>query len=295
MHSDAGIWLRNQFYNRLLGSILPVHWFAPKVPAADQLAVPKGRLSLQIVSHSWQYSHLSQFQLGSLVNYPAQNCDVTYTLFHSAEDTGLRRLIDQFDKIAVPGLRWDWRALSKNELFRRAIGRHRVSLDSAADWLWFADCDLIFHRGCLDSLATALDGVQLPLVFPDHEGITDLLPADHPMLNQHVGDGQAIDIDPSLFYRNKITKAKGAFQIVHGDVARAVGYCGTLPVYQTPSTVWRKTYEDTVFRRLIESEGQAVPVENLYRIRHAEKGRYAQGSVLSRIRGKLRRIFDSTG
>jgi len=289
---DIGVWWRNQFYNRVVGSILPISWYAPKVPASHTLSVPAGRLRLQIVSHSWQYAHLSQFQLSSLVNYPPEDIDVTYTLFHAEEDVAMVELLARFGKVQVPNVDWDFRVLPRNALFRRAIGRHQASLTSTADWLWFADCDLIFHRGCLDSLAAALAGRQLPLVFPDHEGITELLPADHPMLNQSVEETGTVDIDPSLFYRNEITKAKGAFQVVHGDVARTSGYCGSLKLYQTPSDTWRKTYEDTVFRRLIETEGQPVPVSNLYRIRHAEKGRYASGGLLSGMRGRIRRIFD---
>ncbi|MFK7995690.1 MAG: glycosyltransferase family 2 protein [Granulosicoccus sp.] len=292
MSSDFGVWWRNQFYNHIVGSVLPVSWFAPKVPASRELGVPSGRLTLQVVSHSWQYAHLSQFQLSSLVNYPPRDIDVTYTLFYSEEDRSMVELLARFALVQIPNVSWDFRVLPRQELFRRAIGRHRASLTSTADWLWFADCDLIFHEGCLDSLAAALRGKQLPLVFPDHEGITELLPAEHPMLNQTIEASGTVDIDPKLFYRNEISKAKGAFQIVHGDVARTVGYCGTLKLYQKPSELWRKTYEDTVFRRLIETEGGPVPVENLYRIRHAEKGRYVKGGALSGIRARIRKFFD---
>ncbi len=292
MASDPVMWLRNHFYKHVLGSVLPVSWFAPKVPANSTLSLPEGRLQLQLISHSWQYAHLSQFQLSSLVNYPPKDCELIYTLFYAQEDTAMCKLVEHFAAINVPNVTWDWQTLPREALFRRAIGRHRAAKSSVAHWLWFADCDLIFHKGCIDSLVSQIRDKQQPLVFPDHEGITDLLPAEHPMLNQSLDSSGTVDIDPKLFYRNEITKAKGAFQIVHGDVARAVGYCGTLQLYQQPSVQWRKTYEDTVFRRLIETEGQAVPVRNLYRIRHAEKGRYSKDSWLSDLRARLRKLFD---
>ena len=290
--SDLKVWLQNQFYNRVVGTLLPLNWFAPPVPDTSTLTVPDERLALQIVSHSWQYAHLSRFQLSSLVNYPPKVCDLTYTLFYAEEDEAMKQLVEYFGAMNVPNVSWDWQVLPKQALFRRAIGRNKVALASKAHWLWFADCDLIFHEGCLDSLASALHGRQQKLVYPDHEGITDLLPAEHPMLTQVSDNHSLVDIDVSLFYRNEITKAKGAFQIVHGDVARACGYCGTLPVYQAPSLRWRKTYEDTVFRKFIRTEGNAVPVQGLYRIRHAQKGRYAKDSALSGLRGALRRWFD---
>ncbi len=293
MSGDAGLWLRNQFYNRVVGSLLPLSWFAPKAPRPDQLSVADAPIHLQIVSHCWNYAHLSLFQLSSLVNYPPKNCQLTYTLFYAEEDEGMRNLVAHFSALNVPNVTWDWQVLPKGELFRRAIGRNRASLATTADWIWFADCDLIFHEGCLDSVAVAVNGKRTGMVFPGYEGITDLLPPEHPLLNQTADGSGTIDVDTSLFKRNAIHKAKGAFQIVHGDVARAVGYCGSIPIYQQPSEQWRKTYEDTVFRRVIEYEGEAVDICNLYRIRHAEKGRYAKGTRLSEWRKRLRKATDT--
>ena len=293
MSSDTSIWLRNQFYNRVVGSVLPLSWFAPRAPRSEELSIAETPIKLQIVSHCWNYSHLSLFQLSSIVNYPPRDCELTYTLFYALEDKGMCELVSRFSDMQVPNVTWDWQVLPKAELFRRAIGRHRAATASKADWLWFTDCDLIFHEGCLDSVAKAVVGKQAVMVFPAYEGITDLLPSEHPMLNQTTADGGTIDIDPTLFQRNTITKAKGAFQIVHGDVARTAGYCGSIPLYQQPSEQWRKTYEDTVFRRLIECEGEPVDIVNLYRIRHAEKGRYAKGTSLSAFRKRLRKATDN--
>jgi len=283
------VWLQNLFYSRVVGSLLPVGWFAPQAPRPEALGVPEGRLRLEIVSHCWNYAPFLRFQLSSLVEYPPRTIDVTYSLYHAAEDADVVALLDRITAIDVPNVTWNRQVLPREALFRRAIGRHRAALASEADWLWFADCDLIFHEGCLDSLAEALAGRRSGLVFPRQEHVTELLPADHPLLNQTPGPRGTIDIDPALFTPNRIEKAKGAFQIVHGDVARAAGYCGTIALYQRPSTLWRKTYEDTVFRRLIGYEGEPVDVRALYRVRHVEKGRYVKGSLWSRLRSGIRR------
>lgn len=293
MSADVSLWLSNQFYNRVVGSILPLSWFAPVAPDNSELSKAGTPVKLQVVSHCWNYSHLSLFQLSSIVNFPPTECTLTYTLFYAEEDVGMRQLVERFNAIDVPNVIWDWQILPKDELFRRAIGRNKAALSSTADWIWFADCDLIFHKGCLDSVARAVKDKQSRLIFPNHEGVTELLPPEHAMLNQTPDDVGTIDVDPTLFQYNKITKAKGAFQIVHADVARAVGYCQTIRLYQTPSTRWRKTYEDTVFRRLIETEGEPVNITNLFRIRHAEKGRYAKNSSVSHFRKKLRKATDS--
>jgi len=290
MLSDKLIWLRHQLNKRLIGSVFPVGWFGPKPPDLHALSVAAAPLQLQIVSHCWQYSHMLNFQLSSLVNYPPSKLELTYTLYHAAEDTALIKMIARYDAINIPNVSWDWVEVPKEQLFRRAIGRNRTALNSKADWLWFSDCDLIFHKDCLDSLAQAIEGKQLRMVYPAQEGITELLESSHLMLNQ--SNETTIDIDTLLFQANAIHKAKGAFQIVHGDVARKCGYCANIKLYQQPTQHWSKTYEDSMFRRLINSEGTAIDVKGLYRIRHIEKGRYVKGTQFSRVRKGIRVATD---
>jgi len=85
-------------------------------------------------------------------------------------------------------------------------------------------------------------------------------------------------------------RAKGAFQIIHGDVARVIGYCDGIGLYQTPAAHWCKCYEDRAFRWLVGSQGVPIEVEGVCQIRHVEKGRYQQGTLRSRIRSKIRRM-----
>jgi len=291
--SEKLIWLRHQLNKHLIGSMLPVGWFGPKPPANDQLSMAKSPVHLQIVSHCWQYAHMLNFQLSSIINYPPKNVTLTYTLYYSGDDTKLKQLIDRIDSVAVPNVTWNWVELTTQQLFRRAIGRNQAALATQADWIWFSDCDLIFHAGCLDSVGAAVQGCQQPMVFPEQEFITDLLDPSHPMLNQD--NDTTIDIDTSLFRKNAISKAKGAFQIVHGDVARTCGYCRDMKMYQTPMQHWSKTYEDSIFRQLIGSEGKPVNIQGLYRIRHKEKGRYVKGSQISKIRRNIRVATDDSG
>ena len=292
MQSSLFAWGYNQLYCRMIGSVLPAHWFGPRPPDVSQLSTPDGRLKLEIVSHCWQYAHLSVYQLSSLLNYPPQQFDLTYTLFYSPEDKGTETLVKSFASRDIPNVKWQWKAVSSNELFRRAIGRNQASIETDADWIWFADCDLIFHAGCLDSLADSLRSVKTRLAYPASEQITDLLPSDHPMVNLSTDAPDVVDIDPAMFHHNRIEKAKGAFQVVHGDVARHCGYCKDMSFYQKPTDRWRKTFEDTAFRRVISDEGLPVPVTGLHRIRHEVKGRYDSKSKLGSLRQTVRRVSD---
>lgn len=287
MNADLKAWLYKQLYCRMIGTVLPLGWFGPTPPEVSELKQVEGRARLEIVSHCWQYAHLLVYQLSSLSKYPPRDIDVTYRLFYCEEDQDTAALIQRFSELSVPNVTWQFSAMPRDELFRRAIGRNKAATATLADWIWFSDCDLIFHEGCLDSLATSLHDKRCRLAYPATEQITELLPADHDLVNQEIGSDVLVDIDTGMFFTNPIAKAKGAFQIVHGDVARQCGYCRDLGFYQQPTERWRKTYEDTAFRRLIADEGVAIPVRALHRIRHQQKGRYAD-TAISSLRGFLR-------
>ncbi len=289
---DSGLtaWLYKQIYCRLIGSVLPAHWFGPRPP--EQLLKAEGNIHLEIVSHCWNYAHLCVYQLSSLVKYPPKNLTLTYTMYYSEEDQGTVKLVNKFAAMQIEGIKWNFQQMPTNELFRRAIGRNKASLATEADWILLGDCDLIFHHGCLDSIGTELAKVNCRLAYPASEQVTELLPADHALVNLPQDQPELVDIDPSMFHSIEVTKAKGTFQIVHGDVARHCGYCRDLRFYQRPTNRWRKTFEDTAFRQVIDDEGIALPITGLHRIRHQEKGRYAKNSKISQFRTSLRHIED---
>lgn len=264
-------------------------WFVPSRPDPASLTPRTGELSFEIVSHCWNYHYLLAYQLSSLVNHPPAHATVTMTVFYSPEDQPTEEMLRFFGGIEVPRVTWNWSPVAKELLFRRAIGRNRAALATRADWVWFTDCDIIFHEGCLDVLTERLQGRRDLLVYPAMEHITSLLPSDHPMLTAAVDEPRVLEIDTSLFARQDLDVAKGGMQVTHGDVARALGYCDALKVYQRPAERWRKAWEDRAYRWLLGTEGTPLDVPGLYRIRHASKGRYSH-PVTGAMRGSLRRI-----
>ncbi|MCA1732573.1 MAG: glycosyltransferase family 2 protein [Acidobacteria bacterium] len=262
-------------------------WFSSP-PEPSSLTPRTGELGVEIVSHCWNYHNLLAYQLSSLVKYPPTGSLVTMTVFYSPEDEATADLLEYFGRIDVPRVKWNWSPVAKQLLFRRAIGRNRAALATEADWIWFTDCDVVFHEGCLDTLAERLQGRQELLVFPAIEQITPLLPANHPMLTAVADRPRLVEIDLGLFSPQPLTFAKGCHQITHGDVARAVGYCNSLKIYQQPADRWRKAWEDRAFRWLLGTDGVPVDIPGSYRIRHAAKGRYSH-PVTGALRGSLRR------
>lgn len=285
--SDA---IQGRFLRLAASGLVPASWFLKELPGPDQRAAREGRLHVEIVSHCWNYAHMLVYQLSSLVLFPPQNIDVTMTVYYGEEDGPTVALLDYFSSQNVPGVRWNWQQLPRQALFRRAIGRNMAAKASTADWVWFTDCDVLFRDGCLDGLAAALQGRRDALVFPSSEYCTGLLPPEAPLLSPVMAPEQVLDVDPSLFSHFPRDRATGPLQITHGDVARAVGYCESLPYYQQPSATWCKAYEDRAFRWLLRTQGEPIAVPGVYRIRHVAKGRYTGSKLNTGLRSGLRRL-----
>lgn len=286
LRDAAELW----FLRMAAGGLVPARWFLPSLPPVQERAARSGRLSLEIVSHCWRYSHLLAYQLSSLALYPPQRLDVTMTVFHVVEDEQTLALLDHFGARDVPGVNWNWQVLDKGRLFRRAIGRNLAARATACDWIWFTDCDVVFHEGCLDSLAGVLQGRRDALVFPREEQCSHILDASHEMLQATQNSPRTVDIDPALFSPRKRTRATGPLQITHGDVARQCGYCEGLRFYQKPTRRWAKAREDRAFRWLLRTQGTALDIPGVFRIRHASKGRYQGGRFFRFVRTSARRL-----
>ena len=279
------------FYRVAASNLLPAAWFREVNPATVEKSRRTGKLRLEIVCHCWRYGHYLTYQLSSLVTRRTDKLDITMSVYHAAEDEAVTRVLEFFQDIEIPGVTWNWQVLPKEQLFRRSIGRNLAAKSTTADWIWFTDCDIIFHENCLDTLASELQGRDDPLVFPRYGLGTPLLEEDDEILTKGREGPAILDIPLEDFipYGGARSKAKGPYQITHGDIARACGYCESIGIYQKPSDRWRKTFEDRAFRWLMGTHGTALDVPGACQIRHLAKGRYQKNSLVSSIRTFIRK------
>jgi hypothetical protein len=276
------------FYRLAAKGWVPPRWFEPALPSEEERRAFTGKLEVEVVSHCWQYAHFLAYKLSSLVHFPPEKLHLTMTVCYSPEDEKTARLLAFFERMEVPNVTWNWMPFEKESLFRRGIGRNQAALNTNAHWVWFTDCDLMFRKGCLDALAEQLQGRRDALVYPSEERCTELLREDNPMLQQGAGEPALVDVDDTEFTARHPSRATGPLQIAHGDVCRAVGYCRSLRLYQTPADQWRKAHEDRAFRWLLKSQGVPIDIPGVYRIRHVQKGRYSGSGAKTRFRTWLR-------
>jgi len=277
------------FFRFAANGKIPAKWFLDTIPSKAERTSNSERLTLEIVSHCWKYSHLLDYQLSSLVNYPPTQLNIIVTIFYCSEDVDTVAMLDFFAKQTANNIIWNWQELPKEKLFRRGIGRNQAALNTQADWIWFTDCDLVFHENCLDELAKTLKGKNEVLFFPLHERITTLLTETDPILVKGAKP-QVLDIDTSNFHTVNITRATGPLQITNGAVARSCGYCNNISIYQKPANHWCKAYEDRAFRWLLRSQGVGIDIPGVYRIQHIAKGRYKKGTIKTQLRQNIRRM-----
>ena len=288
LRPDAlGVRLRERGLGLLASGLVPARLLYPPPPPRSERAARTGRLSIEIVSHCWGYSRLLAHQLTSLVDHPVEGADVTVSVFHAAEDAATVRLLEFFGAREVPNVAWRWRTLAPPALFRRAIGRNLAAKGTAADWIWFTDCDLVFGPGCLDSLARALQGRTDALVHPRVEAKTDAYASTGPAPGNALEVPALLRADPGSFVPHAVGRATGPLQIVHGDVARAVGYCDAVAHYRRPVARFAKCTEDRVFRWLLGTDGTAIDVDAVARVQHVDKGRYGGADAGARRRARL--------
>ncbi|HEY7884396.1 MAG TPA: glycosyltransferase family A protein, partial [Cellvibrionaceae bacterium] len=245
-----------EFFLRFAASgVIPGRWFNAKLPPEQERHRAELPLTLEIVSHCWKYSEFQLYQLSSLVNHPPTQLNIIHTVYYSKTDADTVRILNFFENKTISNVRWNFIALPKEKLFRRAIGRNMAALNTTADWIWFTDCDVVFHQGALDTLAQQLAGRTDALVYPQTMYITQLLKKDDPLITKAKAELEVLEIDTSELSTRYFTRATGPIQITHGDVARACGYCADLAVYQKPMARWSKCYEDRAFRWLLGTKG----------------------------------------
>ena len=281
--------IETHLFRLIIKRFLPASFFRGPIPKKGERQAKMGDLNIEIVSHCWQYSNMLAYQLSSFVNYPPIKAQLTVTVFYSTDDKETVSILNYFEQKLVNNVTWNFQPLENKKLFRRGIGRNMAARATKSDWIWYTDCDIIFHENCLDSLVEKVQGSQEILYYPRQERTTEMLEESDQMLSKN-SKPQIVDINVERFSLHSRDKAKGAFQIVHGDVARAIGYCEKIRIFQTESEHWRKTYEDTAFRWLVASDGIPIDVDGVFQIRHVTKGRYTEQSSITNVRSKIRRM-----
>lgn len=223
----------------------------------------------EICSHCYKYSKLLSFQLSSFILFPPKNTYI-YTLFFSETDKNTQDVIDFFKPKLEGVIELNLKPTEEGLLFNRGAGRNIALHESKADWIWFTDVDYLFRHNCLDDLYNILKSEQYVLVHPSKIK-QNKSTKDGDDIIEAIKDISVRDITPENYIIHKIRRAIGGAQITNVLKTKHLDYCSYLGTYKK----WHITFSDVEFRRKISSRSN-INVNDIFRIRHTEKGHISQ-------------------
>ena len=215
-------------------------------------------------------------QLSSLVKWKPKNVEVHFTLCTADTDDRSLLVFQKFLEF-LPNLRL--RAMKKQDVWRRAIGRNRSTFghrSSEFDLVWFADCDYLFGEGCLDALLEIWEENERPaLMWPGTylANWPDKRPLDE-FIKQHENTAGLLMPDLSTFVSRKCPRAVGGVQIASGKYCEKHGYLQGTKWMEPVETPFPDFRDDIHFRETAFRTGAAAKIilPNVYRLRHTDVG-----------------------
>ena len=237
-------------------------------------------MKLEVITHCYcppgldHYANALVWHFGSLCAHPGSKFSaVKLTLCYTGHDKATCETVDGVEFADAPdNVEFAPLLFSREELFRRAIGRNYVAKRTDADVVYFSDVDYLCGPGFLDAIHDHFDQVA-EFIYPREYKIN----ADHAtgdqMLSQSPDEWFTIPDDKFIPKVNR--KAIGGVMFVSGDQARK-GYLDgtkwTKPV--DPKGGFRRCHCDTAYRKSIQPNSfKSVEAPGLYRLRHTENGR----------------------
>jgi len=245
-------------------------------------------MKIEFVTHCWQYWRCLTLQLSSFLLHPPSDTSVLVSVCYCPEDTLTQRRMGQIEEwsqaTGMPDMvEFRGIAMEKEMLCRRAIGRNQLALTTDADWVWFADCDMVFRGHAIDALAGVLaDAGEAKMVYPQTVRATSQASGDKTIFNVDENWAGPVDVELESWGEKRYHAAIGGAQIVRADVCHSEGYLNKYPGYRRPEKVWKRTHEDPLFRRKCIG-GRGMPVRDAVvcsgvgRVRHSQRGRFDIG------------------
>jgi len=199
------------------------------------------------------------------------NVDVRISVCCTPSDKHTIEVIDWFyGRVKFDSNRIHVMSLTKNGLFRRGFARNEIALSCSEDVVWFADVDMAFGEGCLDSLLRH-DWGDEKIIYPRYVNIQETHAQGDEMASAEHGD--FIDVKDYKFAMKRYNRAIGGVQIVQGDFAREHGYLNNKPKRIQPRNDERPFpdfKDDVIYRQFCVRQGGClgIDIENVYRFRH---------------------------
>ena len=241
--------------------------------------IPEGKLSIEICIHTYRYQRRLTFMLSSLLQQKGDVPNLIINISHTDNDGDptTKAVCDFFRE---KGLNIVETLVTPEEISNRALARNKQSTATTADWILFADSDMVYAEYFFDDLQkrlkTIYKDVQL-VMGADRHSLDDQFCIKYfeedKTIYPCVIEGVAKKCsDFKLKWITGSGTAAGNFQLISGKVLKEK--CGG-KVTDRPGDFWRRTKGDRALR--IRAGGrQAIKTLNQWHLNHDRGNEFIQ-------------------
>jgi len=234
---------------------------------------------IEIVTHCYaeelpQYASMLRAHLSSFVLHPPKE-ELEVVVATTLTDLKTIDVVTYFEKNTT--LNVVLLLLEPSYLWRRAIGRNLVAMQTKADAVWFCDADYLFGCGCIDKAMEGWRSLGCPsLTWPRSTQIHATHEMGDEYWRNHIEAAGIIEAPPQEhFVHHKLRKAIGGVQLASREYLKEFGYLNNTNWTKPVNCPFPDTMDDVAFRRQCEARGGLkgpFHTENLFRLRHSLVG-----------------------
>jgi hypothetical protein len=237
--------------------------------------VPDGKLTIEICIHCFRYQRRLTWMLSSILQQKGDVPNIIVNISHTDND-GTPTTEEVCNFFRSKGLNIKETKVTEKEVSNRAFARNIQSTETTADWILFADSDMVYSEDFFDDLQkklkTILKDVQL-VMGADRYSLNDQFCIDYfekdktvyPCIIENAGK-----IASEFPVKRKCGSgiAPGNFQLISGKVLK--GKCKG-KITDRPGDHWRKTKGDRALR--VRAGGRiGIETKGQYHLNHDRGG-----------------------
>jgi glycosyltransferase involved in cell wall biosynthesis len=239
------------------------------------LVIPEGKLTIEICIHCYMYQRRLTWMLSSILQQEGDVPNIIINISHTNND-GNPTTEEVCRFFREKGLNIKETLVTKEQISNRAIARNKQATETTADWILFADSDMVYDSLFFDNLQkqlkTNLKDVKM-VMGADRHSLDDKFCIQYFEEDQTIYPTEIKNVAEIVktmkvkWVRGSVTAA-GNFQLVSVKVIKEK--CGGL-VTGRPKDHWRATIADRALRVRV---GGRIGIKTLpmYHLNHDRQG-----------------------
>jgi hypothetical protein len=223
-----------------------------QIPKELPLIIPEGKLTIEICIHCFRYQKRLTWMLSSILQQKGDIPNIIVNISHT-DDDGNPTTEQVCNFFREKGLNIVETKVTKEEVSNRALARNKQATATTADWILFADSDMVYSEYFFDDLQKRLKTIlkDIKIVMgADRHSLDDQFCIKYfeedkriyPCVIENVGE---ITSEFPVKWKCGSGIAPGNFQLINGDTLR--GKCKG-KITDRAGDHWRRTKGDRALR-----------------------------------------------